>query len=252
MVKIEGRDHAMTAEQVLAAHGIQRPAEVVELAATARLDLAAAATLLQKESGGGQNVFGHDPVNTGGFYVKGAEVTEDAYKNYKAHRAQLGCQGVGPTQLTLAAFQDQADREGGCFDWRANCKVGFGILAQNIAAQGVREGFRAYNGSGPAAEAYANDAMGKLAVWQARLRSGPPPTLHEGDTGPAVAALQAFLNDTFPLYSHLDVDQQYGPLTAAVVAEFQRRAGVTGPGVDADGRTVGPVTLAALERFGFH
>ena len=49
MVKIEGRDHAMTAEQVLAAHGIQRPAEVVELAAAARLDLAAAATLLQKE-----------------------------------------------------------------------------------------------------------------------------------------------------------------------------------------------------------
>jgi len=104
MVKIKGRDHAMTAEQVLAAHGIQRPAEVVELAAAAAgLDLAAAATLLQKESGGGQNVFGHDPVNTGGFYVKGAEVTEDAYKNYKAHRAQLGCQGVGPTLFVAAA-----------------------------------------------------------------------------------------------------------------------------------------------------
>jgi len=76
--------------------------------------------------------------------------------------------------------------------------------------------------------------------------------LHQGDTGPAVGALQTFLNDTFPLYSHLDLDQQYGPKTAAVVAEFQRRAGVTGPGVDVDGRMVGPLTWAALERFGFH
>lgn len=247
----------MTAEQVLAAHGIQRPAEVVELARAAGLELAAAATMLEKESSGGLNLWGHDPVDTGGFYVKGDEVTEDAYKNYKAHRAHLGCQGVGPTQLTFAGFQDQADDEGGCYDWRVNCKVGFGILAQNIRAEGsVREGFRAYNGSGQGAEDYASDAMTKLGVWQSRLGTsgGHPPMqpLHQGDTGPAVGALQTFLNDTFPLYSHLDLDQQYGPQTAAVVAEFQRRAGVTGPGVDVDGRTVGPLTWAALERFGFH
>ena len=103
-------------------------------------------------------------------------------------------------------------------------------------------------------------------MWQARLGvstggttgggttggTGPQQraSLHEGDTGPAVAALQRFLNDTFPLYSHIDLGpQRYGPQTVAVVAEFQRRAGVTGP--DADGRTVGPRTWAALERFGF-
>lgn len=204
----------MTAEQVLAAHGIQRPAEVVELARAAGLELAAAVTMLEKESGGGLNLWGHDPVDTGGFYVKGHEVSEEAYKKYRAHRAHLGCQGVGPTQLTLAAFQDQADNAGGCYDWRVNCKVGFGILAQNIRAEGtVREGFRAYNGTGQQAEDYASDAMTKLGVWQSRLgTSGGRPsvqTLHQGDTGPAVGALQTFLNDTFPLYSHLDLDQHY-------------------------------------------
>jgi peptidoglycan hydrolase-like protein with peptidoglycan-binding domain len=142
-----------------------------------------------------------------------------------------------------------------------NVKVGFGILAGEIRSNGVRGGFRAYNGS----DAYAADAMQKLAVWQSRLagnggNGGPTtvgtpqvqrPSLHEGDTGPAVAALQRFLNATFPLYSHIDLGpERYGPQTVAVVAEFQRRAGVTGP--DADGRTVGPRTWAALERFGFH
>jgi hypothetical protein len=66
----------------------------------------------------------------------------------------------------------------------------------------------------------------------------------------AGGALQKFLNATFPAYSHLDLGpQRYGPQTVAVVAEFQRRAGVTGP--DANGRTVGPRTWAALEHFGF-
>jgi hypothetical protein len=54
----------------------------------------------------------------------------------------------------------------------------------------------------------------------------------------------------FPLYSRIDLGlQRYGPQTVAVVAEFQRRAGVTGP--DTDGRTVGPRTWAALEHYGF-
>jgi peptidoglycan hydrolase-like protein with peptidoglycan-binding domain len=257
----------MNADQVLAAHGILRAAEVVQLARQAGLDLAAAATMLEKESGGGHNVFGHDKVNTGGIYVPGQPVTKEVFLRYKAarQRGEIGPQGVGPTQLTLPAFQDQADREGGCFDWTVNVKVGFGILAGEIRQHGVRDGFRAYNGSGDAAEKYAADAMQKLAVWQTRLggSAGPAPdvipvvphvqrpSLHEGDTGPAVAALQKFMNATFPLYSHIDLGpDRYGPQTVAVIAEFQRRAGVTGP--DADGRTVGPRTWAALEHFGFH
>ena len=244
----------MTAAEVLTSNGIQRAAEVVELAAVAGLELAAAATMLEKESSGGHNIFGHDNVETGGFYVKGAEVTEDAYLRYKAHRAQFGAQGVGPTQLTWPAFQDRADARGGCFDWRVNITVGFDILAGYIKAQGAHNGFLAYNGT----EDYAIDAVEKLAVWRSRLGGTPPVTpyvdrepLREGDTGPAVTALQKWLNATFPAYSHIDLGpQRYGPQTVAVIAEFQRRAGVTGP--DADGRTVGPRTWAALEHYGYH
>jgi hypothetical protein len=49
----------MTAAEVLANHGIQRATEVIELAAAAELELPVAATLLEKESGGGHNVWGH-------------------------------------------------------------------------------------------------------------------------------------------------------------------------------------------------
>jgi hypothetical protein len=159
----------MTAAEVLEKHRTQRAAEVVELAAAAGLELAAAATLLEKESGGGHNVWGHDRVQTGGNYVKGAPVTKEAYKKYKRDRDRLGAQGVGPTQLTFPGFQDRADDRGGCFDWRVNCSVGFEILAEHIKAKGIRDGFRAYNGSGEAAERYADDAMSKLAVWRSRL-----------------------------------------------------------------------------------
>jgi len=167
----------MTAAEVLANHGTQRAAEVVELAAAAGLELAAAATLLEKESGGGHNVWGHDNVSTGGHYVKGAEVTEQAYLNYKHDRDRLGAQGVGPTQLTFKGFQDRADKRGGCFDWRVNCSVGFEILAEHIKAKGVHDGFRAYNGSGAAAERYADDAIDKLAVWRSRLGGTPSVTM---------------------------------------------------------------------------
>src|SRR5260221_3772312 len=110
----------MTAEQVLAAHGIQRPAEVVELARAAGLELAAAATMLEKESSGGLNLWGHHPVDTGGFYVKGDEVTDDAHQNYKAQLADLVWQGILPNQLTVPGLQDQAVDERGCYDCRRN------------------------------------------------------------------------------------------------------------------------------------
>src|SRR3954468_24676777 len=191
-------------------HGIQRPGDVIELAARVGLELAAAATLLEKESGGGKNIYGHDGVSTGNFYVKGGPVTKANFTAYKAHRSQLGAQGVGPTQLTLPAFQDRADARGGCWDWSVNALVGFEILAGSIAARGVHDGFRAYNGSGPAAENYANDAVAKLSVWRQRLHGAiehqPPvgrPTLHEGDVSQLVFKVQSFLNATFPLYSHI-------------------------------------------------
>jgi hypothetical protein len=119
-------------------------------------------------------VWGHDPVQTGGAYAKGAVVTRDAYEKYKALRTAgaIGAQGVGPVQLTYPGFQNQADELGGCWDWRCNVTVGFRVLAGLQRQYGVRDGFRRYNGSGPAAETYASDAMTKLARW--RLRLGLP------------------------------------------------------------------------------
>jgi len=171
--------------ETLAAGGIVRPAEVLELAAAARLDLACAATLLAKESGGGRNVWGHDPVPTGGAYVKGAVVTRDSYAAYRAARAKgtAGAQGVGPTQLTYEAFQVQADRAGGCWDWRANCLTGFGVLAALIRVHGERDGFRRYNGAGPAAERYADDAVTRVATWRRNL-SAASPAPQEDDVTP--------------------------------------------------------------------
>ena len=155
--------------QVLEQNGAQRATEVIELAALAGLELAAAATLLEKESSGGRNIFGRDAVETGGFYIKGGPVTKESYLRYREHRSELGAQGIGPTQLTYPPFQDRADRLGGCWDWRINTRVGFDIVSGLIKAKGLRNGFRAYNGSGPSAEAYADDAMKKLRVWRRRL-----------------------------------------------------------------------------------
>lgn len=167
---------ARTAADVLTANGIIRSPEVVELAAAAGLDLAAAATLLIKESGGGRNTWGSDNVVVApGTYTKGTPVTQAAYLAYRAavRAGRAGRQGCGPCQLTFGGYQDQADAAGGCWDWRANVTVGFGILAKSIRTLGLRNGFRAFNGTGPAAEAYATDAMTKYATWQTRLAATP-------------------------------------------------------------------------------
>ncbi len=248
----------MSTITLLEQNGTLRAAEVVELAALAGLELAAAATLLEKESSGGRNIFGRDDVDTGGFYTLGGPVTKASYLRYREHRAEFGAQGVGPTQLTYPPFQDRADRQGGCWDWRVNTRVGFDIVSGLIKAKGVRSGFRAYNGTGPTAEAYADDVMKRLRVWRERLDPATVlgdtdrPTLREGDTGAAVLALQKFLNTAFPGYSRIDLaPKRYGRQTATVVAEFQRRAGVSGPGVSSTGKLVGPPTWVALEHFGF-
>ena len=167
---------------VLAQGGILQAADVVSIAAAADLDLAAAATLLVKESGGGRNVWGHDDVvvapNT---YVKGGPVTESNYTAYIAavRAGRAGRQGCGPTQLTFGPFQQRADDLGGCWRFDINCRVGFDILADHIRTRGVQDGFRAYNGSGPRAGAYGRDAKARYDVWKARLGRDDMPTADE-------------------------------------------------------------------------
>lgn len=77
----------------------------------------------------------------------------------------------------------------------------------------------------------------------------PPPATAPGavilgedyeNTGERVLALQKRLNANYEAYSDLEEDGEYGPLTAAVVREFQSRSNLTIDGI------AGPATLAAL------
>lgn len=239
----------MSSAEVITAAGIQRANDIIEIASQVGLSLPVAVTLVQKESNG-RNVWGSDGVSTGGAYVKGGPVTKQNYEAYKALRkaGRIGMQGVGPTQLTWWEFQDRADAQGGCWDYRTNLRVGFEILRDLQARYGTREGFRRYNGSGAAAEKYAADAMSKLSSWTSKLANRPTPApkpagrpvLELGSKGQAVRELQEYMNTVFPRYSKLVVDGVYGPETVKVVREFQFRSKIRVDGV------VGSVTWARL------
>jgi hypothetical protein len=80
-----------------------------------------------------------------------------------------------------------------------------------------------------------------------------------GDAGPAIGALQRGLNERFPAYSRLVVDNAYGGETAAVVREFAHRIAENDPACPADDRdglaaadgyTIGPRVARALYRHG--
>ena len=78
------------------------------------------------------------------------------------------------------------------------------------------------------------------------------PDMAYGQHGPQIYHLQAWCNRMFASYSHLwlnpDPNQAlYGDQTVTVLAEFQRRVGITG----GDGRNVGQLTKAALWSLGY-
>jgi hypothetical protein len=146
-----------------------RPEQTIEAALDEGIDLAVAATLLEKESSGGRNVWGHDAVDSRGIYDKGAEVTEGVFRAYRdaVKAGRIRRLGVGPCQCTSAEFQDRADELGGCWDPVANMRSGFrGMQARIVRAGGnVHDAARSYNGR----EDYADDFVKRLKVWKARL-----------------------------------------------------------------------------------
>jgi hypothetical protein len=142
---------------------------ILDACASTGLALSDALALVEKE-GGGHNVFGHDPTSSIPDRWKGSRVTTVKYRYYKARRRLgFGMQGVGPTQLTWFAFQDEADRIGGCHRPYPNLCVGFRHLHQLIAAHGREHGAAAYNGTGAAAEAYGRDFVHKQAAWHRKV-----------------------------------------------------------------------------------
>ena len=189
----------------LQAGGIVHPKVTVAEAQRAGLRLAVACAMLEKETAGGHNVFGHDPT----IFVGAGQVTKAKYQAYRQRRVSSGnktMQGVGPCQLTWYEFQDEADREGGCWRPEINIRIGFRHLAANIKLHGEAEGAKRYNGAGKAAELYSADLLRKAAAWEQRLagvavpandghpaQNGTAP-LRRGDRGPAVAKLSRRLS----------------------------------------------------------
>ena len=159
----------------LRAGGIVHPQVTIAEAQRAGLRLAVACAMLEKETSGGHNVFGHDPT----IFVGAGKVTKAKYLAYKKQRVASGnkrMQGVGPCQLTWYEFQDEADREGGCWRPEINIRIGFRRLAANIKLYGEADGARRYNGTGAAADAYSADLLRRAALWDQRLSGALPAT----------------------------------------------------------------------------
>lgn len=154
--------------KLLKAHGIVNPLWTILAARKAGLGLPRACALLEKESGKGQNEFGHDDT----IFVGAGIVTRVKYAAYKKLRIASGnrlMQGVGPCQLTWYSTQDAADQLGGCYKPLANMIVGFTAMQRLIEKYGERAGAAAYNGSGPAAVEYGKDFVEKASRWKAVL-----------------------------------------------------------------------------------
>ena len=172
---------SQTVIERLRAGGIVMPKACVAEAARAGLRLELAAALLEKESAGGHNVFGHDRDRSGKYIFPARDgtvkVTKELYLEYKRRRVASGnkaMQGVGPCQLTWFSFQDDADKLGGCWKPQVNMRVGFQRLASLVRTHGDSVGARMYNGSGDAAVAYSADLLKKAAAWKARLDGAAP------------------------------------------------------------------------------
>jgi hypothetical protein len=216
----------------LRAEGVLRPQAVVEEAKRAGLRLPLACALLEKESGGGRNVFGHDPT----IFVGAGEVTRAKYREYKKRRVASGnrlMQGVGPCQLTWWEFQDAADREGGCWRPEVNMRVGFRHLVALINQHGEADGARRYNGSGPAAEAYSRDLLAKAKVWEAKLAGhvvpatpAGPRLVRRGDSGRLVERITERLSVVHSRRTgrpYLDgARRRFDAEAEAALKEFQR------------------------------
>lgn len=192
----------MTVIDTMTAWGIVNPDAVSEIAARTGLPLALACALLDQESGGGQNIWGHDAVATGGMYTKGAPVGVTSYKNYRALAdiGSIGRQGVGPCQLTSKEWQDAADARGGCWDPSANMLAAFSGLVTMVNKYGLPDGVRRYNGSGPAAEAYRDQVLTRYRAWTDRLGTqGDDVALSDDDVQRIAKAVMDFpLPDLYP------------------------------------------------------
>ena len=145
--------------------GITDPALTLQVARAVGLPLAYACTVLELETSGGRNVFGHDSGYHGPY--KGMQVTRERYLAYLEYAKRTNERnGVGFCQLTSAELQARADELGGCYLPKPNVQVGFGFLQSLMRSYGSAElGFAHYNGSA----AYGRRAMERATAWSRAL-----------------------------------------------------------------------------------
>lgn len=88
---------------------------------------------------------------------------------YHVHRGYTS-NGVGWTQLTYSGFLYEAEARGGAERPYVQCLVGFQALHDLMRLHGVWAGARAYNGTGPAADNYANALIARGTKWLRVMR----------------------------------------------------------------------------------
>lgn len=145
-------------------HGANYALRTIIQARKAGVPISLAFALIEQESGF-RNVFGHDPTTSIPVKWRGSKVTKNKYKYYKERRANGGMQGVGPAQLTWWEYQDLADKRGGAWKPAHNISVALDHLGALIKSKGTRAGLAAYNGSGRAADAYAESVLKRQRKW---------------------------------------------------------------------------------------
>jgi hypothetical protein len=145
-------------------HGANYSLRIIQEARKAGIPISLAFALIEQESGF-KNVFGHDSTRSIPSEWMGTKVDKRKYKYYKEHRRAGGMQGVGPAQLTWWEYQDRADQRGGAWIPKHNISVAFEHLASLIKNKGLREGLAAYNGTGPAADRYAEQVLKRQQKW---------------------------------------------------------------------------------------
>jgi hypothetical protein len=151
-------------------YGAKNSLRIVWEARRAGIPISLGFAICEKESNFA-NVFGHDPTSSIPAVWKGEPVTKDRYLRYKKSRSSGGCQGVGPTQITSATYQDRADELGGAWIPKNSIRAGFEAMASHTKGAGaVPHALATYNGSGPVADAYGRDLHARMEKWHNHLK----------------------------------------------------------------------------------
>lgn len=126
--------------------------------------------LLDLESSGGLNVWGHDTVTCG---PVGGAVTQESYRAYLAGREVCGAQGCGPLQLTWPPLQDRADVLGGCWRPEINVQVGLTEFRTHLRRHTAGNSYSLYNTGRVGPSPYATQALALLPHWHHLVGTEP-------------------------------------------------------------------------------